>query len=148
FSGSAGYSIRYWFWYNFNDFPQGPDVEGSHPGDWEYVQLFFYNNNTLYQVNFSNHTGARKKGPGQVYMTDNHVHVWVGNGSHANYESQNPPDIYCWGPWCDEVNGFGPVWTCINLVNVYKTTFGRDNYCGDWGDGDGVFGPPCRKFSD
>lgn len=31
--------IRYWFWYTFNDFPQGPDPCGSHEGDWESVEV-------------------------------------------------------------------------------------------------------------
>src|SRR4051794_23834349 len=31
--------LKFWFWYRFNDFPQGPGPIGSHPGDWESVEV-------------------------------------------------------------------------------------------------------------
>jgi hypothetical protein len=147
FGSEDAFRIKYWFWYNYNDFPQGPDhliffdLPGSHPGDWEYIQIFFLNG-TPYQYNFSNHKGARMKKPHEVSVVNNLLQVWVGNGSHANYESPNPTNIASYYGFSDEVKDGGSVWyTGNNLVFVLNTNFGIDNYLGDWGDGEKIFGP-------
>lgn len=54
----------------------GPDFFGSHPGDWEYMEIFF-DKEKPYQYNFSNHNGARNKSIDEVKIINTHVQVGV-----------------------------------------------------------------------
>ncbi len=149
--------IKYWFWYNFNDFPQGPDIAGSHEGDWEAVEVIL-TNNVPYVFFLSNHKGFIQKWPEEMIMVNNtHPKVWVGNGSHANYPSPNYQP-YCldvgFTSYCDEIADGGSVWyTENNLVNIRNTNFGRDNYLFLWGchdysmiEGQPPLSPLARQF--
>lgn len=136
-----GFRIKYWFWYNYNDYPTGPDPLGSHPGDWEYIEIYFENERPfLYQ--FSNHSGARIKDMKEITTISNQVEVWVGSGSHANYESSNPENIHSVLGFPDLVAAGGAKWnTANNLVDIRNTNFYYDNFMNDWGDGKKIYGP-------
>ena len=138
---SNGFRIKYWFWYNYNDYPTGPNLWGSHPGDWEYLEVKFENDKP-YEYIFSNHKGKRVKNSYQVRTKNNQVKVWVGNGSHANYESPDPSAIASILGFSDKIANGGSIWdTANNLKDIRNTIFCRDNYLGDWGDGKKIFGP-------
>lgn len=144
FQTAEGYKIKYWFWYNYNDYPTGPNLWGNHAGDWEYLEIYF-KNDVPYQYNFSNHTTVRVKKPTEVTIADNQVNVWVGKGSHANYESPNPKKKWSVLGFPDIIANGGPVWnTANNLIDIRNTIFCQDNYLGDWGDGKKIFGPLSR----
>lgn len=139
-----GFRIKYWFWYNYNDYPTGPDLWGNHPGDWEYLEIYFENNQP-YQYHFSNHKGARIKYMSEISTVNSQVKVWVGSGSHANYESPDPANINSILGFTDKVSGGGAIWnTAINLVDVRNTNFCNDHFVGDWGDGKKIYGPISR----
>jgi hypothetical protein len=139
-----GFRIKYWFWYNYNDYPSGPKFLGCHPGDWEYMEIYF-DKGKPYQYNFSNHNGTRNKNLNEVKIINNHVQVWCGMGSHANYEAPRPLNISSVLGFSDKVADGGSVWhTENNLVNVMNTNFGKDKYVGDWGDGKKIYCPVSR----
>jgi hypothetical protein len=136
-----GFRIKYWFWYNYNDYPTGPNLWGCHPGDWEYLEIYFENEQP-YLYHFSNHKGVRARGVSDVTIVDNHVEVWVGSGSHANYESAMPLRKSSVLGFSDKVATGGAIWnTANNLTDIRNTNFCQENYVGDWGDGKKIFGP-------
>jgi hypothetical protein len=133
--------IRYWFWYNYNDFPGAPLGFGKHLGDWEHVELRCFNDsNTIWLL--SNHLGARistEHGSFENYCTEipilenNHIHVWVALGSHANYSSPNS-NPYCYARvFCDRIAEGGSIWqTAQGLKPMIETNFKA--FKGRWGD--------------
>ena len=136
--------IRYWFWYNYNDFPGTYFGLGDHLGDWEHVEVRLYKDrrieNAIWLV--SNHLEARVASmhwtlPGfereDPILGGKHLHVWAALGSHANYPSPKSTP-YCYAKiFCDKIMNNGPVWqTELNLKRLDDTNF-RD-FTGRWGD--------------
>jgi hypothetical protein len=128
--------IKYWFWYNYNDFPNDlcPDDPGSHAGDWESVEVILVNEQ-IYIYVLSNHSGSIWVSPQDAYLDNGHINIWVGNGSHANYPSWDY-DTYCvietFGICCDDISEGGSIWwTQYNLKAVDTTNFA--GYEGKWG---------------
>ncbi|MGE5424189.1 MAG: hypothetical protein ACM3N9_02430 [Syntrophothermus sp.] len=139
-----GFRIKYWFWYNYNDYPSGPDLWGSHPGDWEFLEIYFEHNKPV-RYHFSNHNGFRSRALNELTFSGDRVEVWVGSGSHANYESEHPVKISSVLGFSDKVAGGGQTWnTGASLVDIRNTIFWKENYTGDWGDGKKIFGPISR----
>jgi hypothetical protein len=141
--------IKYWFWYNYNDFPECPDVGGSHPGDWESVEVVLVWGQ-VYVYLLSNHDGCIAVWPGAAKLAEDadntHIKVWVGNGSHANYPSPTYK-VYCFtsflgGSCCDEIKDGGSLWaTMDSLKAIAETNFA--GYPGKWGD---PVSPVVRQF--
>jgi hypothetical protein len=133
--------IKYWFWYNYNDFPQCADVGGSHVGDWESVEVVLTNGEPFTYM-LSNHDGCILVWLCDAIMEDGHIKVWVGKGSHANYPSPDY-DVYCWEHLCcDEVADSNSVWhTEDTLKLIDDTNFA--GYTGKWGD---PVSPVARQF--
>ena len=136
--------IRYWFWYNYNDFPGTYFGLGDHLGDWEHVEVRLYEDRSIESAIWlvSNHLQARVASMHRVLpgftredpiLGGNHLHVWVALGSHANYPSfESTP--YCYAKiFCDKILNNGPIWrTESNLKKLGETNF-RD-FTGRWGD--------------
>lgn len=136
--------IRYWFWYNYNDFPGTHFGLGDHLGDWEHVEVRLYKGTQVQDAIWlvSNHYSARvasvaKTIPGFdveiPILGGTHLHVWVALGSHANYPSpQSTPRCYA-KIFCDRIQDKGEIWfTEKVLKNLDETNF-RD-FTGRWGD--------------
>ena len=71
--------VQYWMFYAFN--------KGSlniHEGDWEMVQVILSSGQPT-EVMYSQHMSGQKATWGQVDREGNHVKVYVGQGTHANY---------------------------------------------------------------
>ena len=133
--------IRYWFWYNYNDFPGGHLGIGKHLGDWEHVELRRFSDQKSIWL-LSNHKDARistNYGNLECHYTepaileDNHIHVWVALGSHAHYPSPtSKPRCYA-RVFCDKIAEGGLIWhTVQNLKPLTKTNFRA--FEGRWGD--------------
>jgi len=97
-TGKSMTQIRYWFWYNYNNFPGTHFGLGDHIGDWEHVEVRLYNGTQVQDAIWllSNHLNARlvsltKNLPGfdaePPILGGTHIHVWVALGSNANYPS-------------------------------------------------------------
>ncbi|TFG26674.1 hypothetical protein EU528_14005 [Candidatus Thorarchaeota archaeon] len=143
--------IRYWFWYNYNDFPGTHFGIGDHLGDWEHVEVRLYGGlstqNAVWLV--SNHLKARlasleKTLPGfdreMPILEDAHLHVWVALGSHANYPSpQSAPRCYA-KIFCDKIRDHGMIWATANVLRKLDETNFRD-FTGRWGDEKAPRGP-------
>jgi len=139
--------IRYWFWYRYNKFPDIPFRLGDHLGDWEHVEVRLYPKLSIGESAIwfiSNHNTARVTSyPTTVTFpqfksetssfSDNHIHVWVAMGSHANYMSPYSR-VYCVARrYCDKLSKDGSVWkTEQNLIPLSETNF--VSYMGRWGD--------------
>jgi hypothetical protein len=148
------FQAKYWFWYRFNRFPRDLIGIGKHKGDWEHVEVRHYlpeseTPGTIWLL--SNHLEARLvsypglyKLPGFVQepisLTDNHVHVWVALGSHANFPSPNAPKRRILWFWKDITADGGEVWhTEPVLKSVDDTNFA--DYIGRWGNENSPRGP-------
>jgi len=76
----GGYTIiQYWMFYAFNK-----GELNQHEGDWEMVQIAL-SGSTPEQVMYSQHYSGQQTTWDQVERTDDHTHVYVARGSHANY---------------------------------------------------------------
>ncbi|MGY5870983.1 MAG: hypothetical protein RTV72_01920 [Candidatus Thorarchaeota archaeon] len=142
--GKIMMQIRYWFWFNYNDFPGTYFGLGNHHGDWEHVEVRLYNGtqvrNAIWLV--SNHASARLTSTTMTLpdfecehptLDDTHLHVWVALGSHANYPSpQSTPRCYA-KIFCDKIQDNGPVWYTENILKDIRETNFRD-FVGRWGD--------------
>jgi len=76
---TANNTIQYWFFYAFN----GGDLN-RHEGDWEMIQVVLSGEQPT-QVMFSQHYAGQTATWSQVEKEGDHVKVYVGRGSHANY---------------------------------------------------------------
>lgn len=133
--------IRYWFWYNYNDFPGSPISIGKHIGDWEHVEVRLYEGEDPLWL-LSNHLESRLASQKLVLpnfnreepiLTERHIHVWVALGSHANYVSpSSSPRCYA-RVFCDKIAENGEVWYTENgLKPISETNF--KSFEGRWGD--------------
>jgi hypothetical protein len=71
--------IQYWFFYAFN----GGNLN-RHEGDWEMIQVVLSGGQPS-QVMYSQHYAGQTAQWNQVDKDGDHVKVYVGRGSHANY---------------------------------------------------------------
>jgi hypothetical protein len=133
--------IRYWFWYNYNDFPGGLLGIGKHLGDWEHVEIrLFRDLKSIWLL--SNHLEARISTNHRIRtghhiekptLENNHIHVWVALGSHANYASPNSKSRCYARILCDKIMDGGAIWqTEQNLKPLTETNF--RSFEGRWGD--------------
>jgi hypothetical protein len=133
--------IRYWFWYNYDDFPGRHLGIGKHLGDWEHVEVRFFADLRVIWL-LSNHLETRistNQGTITGYQTEiptlenNHIHVWVALGSHANYPSPtSKPRCYA-RFFCDKIADGGAIWHAMqNLKPLNETNF--CSFEGRWGD--------------
>ena len=136
--------LRYWFWYNYNDFPQAPFGLGKHLGDWEHVEVRLYDGDAITDAIWllSNHLEARvasvaltleKYHPERPRLDEKHIHVWAALGSHANYPSPNSKPR-CYGRIiCDKIRDNGETWyTTTRLKEIHETNFCQ--FEDRWGD--------------
>jgi hypothetical protein len=133
--------IRYWFWYNYNDFPGGHLGIGKHLGDWEHVEIRLFRNlksiwllsNHLEARILTNHRIRTRHHTEKPILENNHIHVWVALGSHANYASpSSKPRCYV-RLFCDKIMDGGAIWqTEQNLKLLTETNF--RSFKGRWGD--------------
>jgi hypothetical protein len=136
--------IRYWFWYNYNDFPGTHFGLGNHLGDWEHVEVRLYSGKGVQDAIWllSNHLSARvasltKIVPGfhtePPILRGTHIHVWVALGSHANYPSaQSIPRCYA-RIFCDKIEDNGEIWITEKVLKKLDETNFR-KFTGRWGD--------------
>ncbi|MFW9959313.1 MAG: hypothetical protein ACFFCT_14695 [Candidatus Odinarchaeota archaeon] len=133
--------IRYWFWYNYNDFPGGYFGIGRHVGDWEHVEVRVFSEQKRIWL-LSNHKSARISTSQQnlagyciepPILERNHIHVWVALGSHANYPAPtSKPRCYA-RVLCDRIEADGSIWhTALGLKPLVETNF--HTFRGRWGD--------------
>jgi len=136
--------IRYWFWYNYNDFPGTHFGIGDHLGDWEHVEVRLYGGTQVQDAVWlvSNHLISRvasitKAIPGfdveVPILGGTHLHVWVALGSHANYLSpQSAPRCFA-KIFCDRIQDKGEIWFTEKILKKLDETNFR-NFTGRWGD--------------
>ncbi len=79
YSSGSTQVVQYWMFYAFNKGPLN-----IHEGDWEMVQVIVTNGQPD-QVMFSQHLSGQKANWNQVDKSGDHVKVYVGRGTHANY---------------------------------------------------------------
>ena len=145
------FQIRYWFWYRCNEFPGAPLNRGTHLGDWENVEVRFFDSTDLSQAIwlFSNHTEARLASMTRTMegferenptLNDSRINVWVALGTHANYPSpQSRPKCFA-RVFCDKIADGGTIWeTRTSLKHMEVTNFAT--YKGRWGDKKAPRGP-------
>jgi hypothetical protein len=129
--------IKYWFWYTFNDFPEGPDPYGHHEGDWESLEVILLDGKPHCYL-LSNHHTRLPIWPVQGHFRNGRIQLWVANGSHALYPDPNSTVFkysILWHRFQDQIIGGGPVWdTRSHLVDMASTTFGKERYTGVWGN--------------
>jgi len=78
--------------------------------------------------------------PQPITLIENHVHVWVALGSHANFSSPYGPKRRIALFWKDTTADGGEVWhTERKLKPIDDTNFA--DYVGRWGDGKSPRGP-------
>lgn len=136
--------IRYWFWYNYNDFPGTYFGLGDHLGDWEHVEVRLYKSTQIQDAIWlvSNHLKARLASITKTIprfdveipiLGGTHLHVWVALGSHANYLSPTSTP-YCHARiFCDKIQDKGEIWITEKVLkNLDETNF--RNFTGRWGD--------------
>ncbi len=133
--------VRYWFWYNYNDFPGTQFGIGKHLGDWEHVELRLFSGLRSVWL-LSNHKGTRVSTSHgnladyyseQPILERNHIHVWVALGSHANYSSPNSnPRCYA-RIFCDRIAEGGSIWYTEHILKPLAETNFRA-FKGRWGD--------------
>ncbi len=148
------FQAKYWFWYRYNRFPRAPPRLGKHKGDWEHVEVrrympFSEASGTIWLL--SNHLEAVLVSypgfytlpgftPESITLTDNHVHVWVALGSHANFPSPLGPKKRIGLFWKDITDKGGEEWcTEGSLKSIDDTNFA--SYVGRWGDKRSPRGP-------
>jgi hypothetical protein len=148
------FQIKYWFWYRYNDFPGAPFCRGKHRGDWEHVEIRQYlpgseTPGTIWLL--SNHLEALLVSfpgfytlpgftPEPISLTNNHVHVWVALGSHANFPSAHGAKRRIALFWTDITERGGEEWhTERGLKSINDTNFA--DYVGRWGDRRSPRGP-------
>jgi hypothetical protein len=136
--------IRYWFWYNYNDFPKAPFGLGKHIGDWEHVEVRIYEENSLDDTIWllSNHLEAaiasfditlKNIHPERPKLDKSHIHAWVALGSHANYPLPTSKTRSYGRVLRDRIRDEGDIWhTEHGLKPILETNF-RD-FKGRWGD--------------
>ncbi len=146
--------MRFWFWYNYNRFPRSIMGKGNHIGDWEHVEVRHYlldsdTPGTIWLL--SNHLEAELVShpefitipgftPKPSSLTDNHVHVWVALGSHANYASSSGEKRSFRWLWRDMTEKGGKVWhTKDSLKLLDSANFAH--YEGRWGNEKSPRGP-------
>jgi len=81
----GGVTIQYWLFYAYND---GFSLQ-NHEGDWEHVDVKLdasYNPVTVY---LSFHTSLNPYAPADMTWYGTHPQVWVADGSHANFRSED-----------------------------------------------------------
>jgi len=133
--------IRYWIWYNYNDFPTGPLGIGKHLGDWEHIEVRLFQGLDPVCL-LSNHDSARIAASSGTFpgfateaamLEDTHLHAWVALGSHAHYPSPtSQPRCYA-RLFCDKIADNGATWhTEQNLKSLADTNFNA--FKGRWGD--------------
>jgi hypothetical protein len=133
--------IRYWFWYNYNDFPSGRVRVGKHLGDWEHIEVrLFDEKKTVWLL--SNHLSARvamREGAFAEFsverplLSGDHINAWVALGSHAHYPSpSSKPRCYA-HVFCDKIAEGGLVWTTANALKPLRETNFK-GFEGRWGD--------------
>jgi hypothetical protein len=154
------FQIKYWFWYRYNDFPRAPFNRGKHKGDWEHVEVrhylpssgtpctiwFLSYHREAILVSFPSSYTFPEFIPEPITLTDNHIHVWVGLGSHANFPSPHGRKRRIALLWKDTTDDGGEVWyTEAVLKSIDDTNFA--DYEGRWGDGRSPVGPrnPCNN---
>jgi len=148
--------IRYWFWYNYNDFPGTHFGLGDHLGDWEHVEVRLYEGSRVQDAIWlvSNHASARITSLTMTLpdfelepptLDDAHLHVWVALGSHANYPSPDSiPRCYA-RIFCDKIRDGGDIWNTENTLKKIDETNFRD-FSGRWGD-DKAPRSPINKYN-
>jgi hypothetical protein len=143
--------IRYWFWYRYNDFPGAPLRIGKHVGDWENVEIRFYDSTEIEDVLWmlSNHYEARLASLSMTLqdfvredaiLNDEQINVWSALGTHANYPSPlSKPRCYV-RFFCDKIADGGAIWNTRESLKPIEQT----NFCtfkGRWGDKKAPRGP-------
>ena len=136
--------VQYWFFYAFN--------LGSlnvHEGDWEMVQVVLSNNQPDV-VMYSQHHSGQKARWSQVERLGSHMHVYVAEGSHANYFRSYSGQL---GVATDHVGSDGVVLDPADYSLVLLENQSWLNFDGRWGvygseedELRGMVGPPGPKF--
>lgn len=72
--------VQYWFFYIYNDGPIN-----QHYGDWEMIQITCDTSGNAISAQYSQHHGGQSAVWAEVEKTGDHPHVYVAQGSHANY---------------------------------------------------------------
>jgi Vacuolar protein sorting-associated protein 62 len=116
--------IQYWFYYAFN----GGNLN-RHEGDWEMIQVVLSGGQPT-QVMYSQHYAGQIAQWSQVDKDGNHVKVYVGRGSHANYIKPYSGKI---GLASDDVGDNGKILQPTDYTVEVLSNQSWLNFAGHWG---------------
>jgi hypothetical protein len=116
--------IQYWFYYAFN----GGNLN-RHEGDWEMIQVVLSGGQPI-QVMYSQHYAGQIAQWSQVDKDGNHVKVYVGRGSHANYIKPYSGKI---GLASDDVGDNGKILQPTDYTVEVLSNQSWLNFAGHWG---------------
>jgi Vacuolar protein sorting-associated protein 62 len=116
--------IQYWFYYAFN----GGNLN-RHEGDWEMIQVVLSGSQPT-QVMYSQHYAGQTAQWSQVDKDGDHVKVYVGRGSHANYVKPYSGKI---GLASDSVGDNGKILQPTDYTVEVLSTQPWLNFAGYWG---------------
>jgi hypothetical protein len=104
----GGLNLQYWFFFPYNDGPNG----FNHEGDWESIIVRLRTDATIDGVWYCEHGNCNNfRSPGQISWYDaNHPYVWTADGTHASYPDPN---------WCNWDFNEGWDYSC-QTVNAYR----------------------------
>ena len=90
--------LQYWMFYYHNSY-QFAGI-GTHPGDWELIQIALNDSFEPYEVTYSQHEYAESCSWSKVRSPYDHdvAQTWVADGSHANYTFSGDSEIDIPGP--------------------------------------------------
>ncbi len=143
--------LQYWFFYYFNDWQGAPgNLDFTHEGDWEFIQLIFPIDKTVQQIVgenippdqavYSAHAGGYEQSWNAVGKDGNRPTVYVAKGSHANHLQKGFCDLD------DQVGlGIDEAWKQSKLESIelvvildeqIQNTFAWLLFGGKWGEHD------------
>jgi hypothetical protein len=94
------FTIQYWLYYAYNDYPAPVQEVFDHEHDWEVVHVVFDKSNLSepIEVRYAHHEWVEQVDWDSVEKVDSHPIVYVANGSHGSYHTPDVPWYDVWEP--------------------------------------------------
>lgn len=89
-NGLGNINVQYWYFWPYNDGPGS----FNHEGDWEGLTVRLDANNNVSAVHLFQHNDIVTLGYGSLTWWGTHPTVWIGDGTHASYQSEGACDYY------------------------------------------------------